>query len=436
MTTGEPTTTHGDHGLPIQRAVFWGLVGSVGYGLCQWATLVVIARLGTPEWVGRFSYGLAVSAPVIMLTNMQLGWLQATDGAERYRFADYWRHRLFYSLLGFLLIAAIAAWRADGPIAGIVLIVGAAKVFESWSDVHHGRFQRMQRLDLLASSQLMRGVGGVVAVALLIAATNALWPAIVGLALVWFSVWYFHDRKAGGKESTGSSAARVTALTRQAYPLGVAAMLVSINVSIPRLIIERVAGAHTLGVFAAIAYLVVGGRMVALPFGQVYAPRFGAALAAGDRVGFRRLLRHLLLVGLGLGAIGLIAAVGFGAPLLRVLYGPQYALEHRAFVIVMAVAAIGYLSSFLQLGVTAAREIGAQVPIIVLSILATGVCAWWLVPGNPIEGGALAMAAGAGVEFLGSVLLLWRTERRALDGQRTADPRPLAARDVGPGDGS
>lgn len=372
------------------------------------------ARLGTPEWVGLFSYATAVSAPIFMMTNMQLGWLQATDGAGTFRFADYWRHRLVFSLVGFSVLVTVGAIGFDRGLTGILALVGAAKVAESWSDVHQGRFQRGRRQDLVARSQLVRGIAGVAVVAAAIALTHRLWPAMLGLALVWLATWYWHDRRAGegAEPATLSGAGRVRALAAQAFPLGVASMLVSANVSVPRLVLERFAGSHALGLFAAVAYLVVGGRMIALPFAQVYAPRLGDALAAGRRDEFRALLLRLGGIGLVLGLAGLFVAIGFGNQFLAAVYGPEYAGEERAFVVLMVAAGLGYLSIFLQVGVTAARSIGGQVPVVLLSLVATTVVAILVVPTYLVEGAAWAMTAGAGVEFLGSLILVIRADRR------------------------
>ena len=262
--------------------------------------------------------------------------------------------------------------------------------------------------------------------AALVILTHRLWPAVLGMALVWLSTWYWHDRLAGGAgDAAGASNwKRVRQLTAQAYPLGIAAMLASANVSIPRLVIERLAGPHSLGVFAAIAYLAVGGRMVALPFGQASAPWLGQALATGDRAGFRRQLRRLGMVAIGLGAAGIGAAVGFGSEFLGAVYGREYATEGRALVIVMIAAAVGYLSLFLQIGVTAARQIGAQVAIVLASILATTLVAWALVPREPVEGGAAAIAAGAVVELLGTIVLVLRTKPFEFSGGSGIARRP------------
>ena len=51
--------------LSMKANFSWTLAGNVAYAACQWAMLVVLAKLGTPEKVGQFVLGLAVRKVVI-----------------------------------------------------------------------------------------------------------------------------------------------------------------------------------------------------------------------------------------------------------------------------------------------------------------------------------------------------------------------------------
>ena len=66
----------------------------------NWALLCIIAKLGTPEMVGEYALGLAVTAPVLMMAQMNLRAVLATDARGEHCFADYWRLRVNGTLLG------------------------------------------------------------------------------------------------------------------------------------------------------------------------------------------------------------------------------------------------------------------------------------------------------------------------------------------------
>ena len=62
---------------------YWTLAGHVVAAGCKWLELTLLAKAGTRDMVGQFAYALALTAPVVMLTNLQLRAVQATDAQWR-----------------------------------------------------------------------------------------------------------------------------------------------------------------------------------------------------------------------------------------------------------------------------------------------------------------------------------------------------------------
>ena len=76
------------------------LAGNMVYAACQFGMLSVLAKLGSPSIVGQYALGLAITAPVFMLTNLQLRGVQATDARHEFAFADYFTLRLISTCWG------------------------------------------------------------------------------------------------------------------------------------------------------------------------------------------------------------------------------------------------------------------------------------------------------------------------------------------------
>src|SRR5690606_3155190 len=140
---------------------------------------------------------------------------------------------------------------------------------------------------------------------------------------------------------------RLRQLTWLALPLGFVAMLISLNTNIPRYFVERYLGEAQLGIYAAMAYLIVAGNTVVSALGQSVISRLAAYYAEGNRRAYARLLGRLLAIGAGLGLVGVLVALLAGELILNLLYGPEYAAEAGVFVWIMVAAGIGYLGSFL-----------------------------------------------------------------------------------------
>ena len=414
------------HGLSLRQNFAWTVLGNVVYGACQWGMLVALAKLGSPEMVGQFALGLALCAPVMMLANLQLRAVQATDARNEYRFGEYLGLRLLATAVAFAAICLIA-WLAGyrWQTALLVILVGIAKSVESVSDAIYGLMQKCERLDRIAIAMMLRGVGSVVVFGLALWFTRSVAWAVVALAAWWSVVLLTYERNTGSRLLRASASDddrfapcwkwdKLRQLAWLSLPLGVVMVLISLNTNIPRYFIEHFLGEAALGYFAALAYVMVAGYTVMGALGQSASPRL-ARYYQSDRAAFKRLLAKMLLVAAAVGAAGILVAVLWGRPLLTLLYRRDYAEHANVFVWVMVAAAISYMGSMLGYGMTAARIFRAQVPIFAVSGLGIALTCLLLLKPYGLVAAAYALAAGAGIAVVGSAAMLVARMRHQLD---------------------
>src|SRR5262249_54015187 len=142
---------------PLRTAVAWTVAGNTIYAGCQWAMLMVIAKLGSADAVGAFALAFAVTAPVMMFSSLQLRVVQATDAQAEFAFGHYLAVRLVTTGAA-LLVCACAGWFGAGRGSfGVVLLVALAKAAESLSDVLYGLMQRRQDMRSIAISMIAKG---------------------------------------------------------------------------------------------------------------------------------------------------------------------------------------------------------------------------------------------------------------------------------------
>lgn len=393
--------------LSLRANFSWTFAGNVVYAACQWAMLVALAKLGSPEVVGRFALGLAVTAPVIMLTNLQLRAVQATDARRVHPFGDYLGLRLAAAPLALIAIAAITFLSGyGGQTALVVLALGLAKTFESISDVYYGLLQQHERMDRIARSMIVKGPLSLVALAAAVALTGSVAWGAAALAAVWALRLVTYDIPNGAAvlraaNPDGAAAAlrpawqwgRLARLAWLALPLGCVMMLASLVTNIPRYFIERYQGTHDLGIFAAMAYIVVAGTTVVDALGQAVSPRLARHYAAGEIGAFRALAAKVLGISALLGVAGVLLALVAGRPVLSLLYRPEYAAHLDLFVWIVAAAGLGYLAAVLGYAMTAARQFAIQVPVYLVSAVVVALGCALLVPGHGLLGAAWATCA-------------------------------------------
>jgi O-antigen/teichoic acid export membrane protein len=144
--------------LTLRHNFSWTLTGNTVYAASQWGILVLLAKIGNPEIVGQFTLGLAVTAPIFMLTNLQLRAIQATDATQRFRFNDYLGLRLLGTGIALLIVLGITLLGYRQETGLIILLIALAKALESFSDVVYGLLQQHEQMDRVAISLMLRGV--------------------------------------------------------------------------------------------------------------------------------------------------------------------------------------------------------------------------------------------------------------------------------------
>jgi len=178
---GLPKALRIDSGAPVRslrRNFQWTIVGNVVYACTQWGILVLLAHLGDAVVVGRFSLGLAITAPIMLFAGLSLRAVQATDARREFLFADYAGLRLLMVAIALSAIVSIALYEYSGETAAIIMLFGVSKSIESLSDLFYGFWQQHERLDLIAKSLVLRGLLAIILGAAAYIASRAAWAAM------------------------------------------------------------------------------------------------------------------------------------------------------------------------------------------------------------------------------------------------------------------
>jgi O-antigen/teichoic acid export membrane protein len=416
-------------GLSLRANFSWTFVGNSIYSACQWGALVALAKLSSPLIVGQYSLGVAIAMPVISLTGLQIRSVIASDVRETYKFGEYVGFRLISIGLAMLLILAIPLVLHSGPLMTLLtFVIGLSLAIENISDVYYARLQSIDRMDRIAKSQILRAPLSLLAMSLGVYFTGQLTWGVVAMVLVRTAVLLGYDRRVQTHSSepleSNSPESRVAfehvkeALRPRwelrkmghilwlALPLGIVAMLVNLNVNVPRYFIQWKLGTRELGIYSALAFLMSAGNLLVGALAQAVFVPLARFYAEGRRRAFTFLLLKLLGIGTVLGVGGVIVAWVAGARLLAIIYRPEYAAESRLLVWFMVVAWIGYLGQFLGCGMTSARLFVHQIPLFAVGLSIIAVGSYWLVPRMGLEGAIVASMAGVMFQLLASAAVL------------------------------
>lgn len=397
--------------ITLRRNFSWTFIGNLIYSGCQWGMLVVLAKLGNPEMVGTFTLGLAVTAPVMMFSNLQLRDIQTTDAKNHYLFNDYLGLRLITTGLALPIILWITlATGYKGETAIVIILIGFAKGLESISDVFYGLLQKHEKMDRMAISVMMKGPLSLLMLSIGTYISGSIIWGVLGLVIAWACIlliwdipsyrWLINKFTSEGEipDSLEGRTAKprwqlgtIRKLIWLSLPLGLVMMLISLNANIPRYFLEHSLGKKELGVFAALAYLIVAGNMIVSALGSAARPRLAKYYAGGNVSAYQKLLFQLVAIACLLGLSGILVAWVAGGQILTIVYQPEYAKYTELLIWLMVTAGIGYVSSFLGEGMTAARYFRTQIPLFIVVTSTSAIASFWFIPKNGLKGAAIAL---------------------------------------------
>jgi O-antigen/teichoic acid export membrane protein len=383
-----------DGGVPGKVA--WSLVGLLATGLAQWAVIVALARFGDATMLGQYALGLAVGTPVTLLASLSLRTVLVTDPTGDRTVGTYLRLRVAGMIVAVAAIALVAAL-IGGRGGLVVLLVGGVKALDAVGDVYHGLFQRYGRMRDVGLSMVLNSAVTVVAAATLLALTGSVVWAVLGSAAGSASgAVAYCVRAARPLRAAGPGPDRAGGLWRLAvvaFPLGAASGLASVTVNLPRYVVEHRVGTAALGVFAALAYVVLASSTFLAAVAQTLLPVMTRLVAARDRAALVALSRRLVLASVAVGGLAVVIAWALGEPLLRVVYGAEYARHADVFVVLTAASAAGAVPYFVGTALSAVRRFGHQLVSSVITLAVTAVLAYVLIPAHGLWGAAWTVLA-------------------------------------------
>jgi len=434
-TPQKPRAT-GSRGLSLTSNFVWTFAGNGIYALCQWAAIVCLAKLGSVEMVGIFALALAITNPITFLANLQLRVLYVTDQKSKYPFAQILGLRLVLGAIAFVIMLAVcrvAGYSQNTTI--VILLVGVAFLIDSISENYYAIAQRRERMDRIAQSQIYRGLLAVAALGLIVRFTGNLAWAALGLVIGRILVFLTFDTARKTFTLAGSNAASPESTLPPnsffwarvaphwdfrnqvrmlwiAIPLGIASILISVNINMPRYFIEHYRGAHELGIFSALTYIPTAMMMVATALGYAVFTPLSRLYAQGEMRRFKLLAAKAAAFCGGVGLLGLLVCAIAGHRILLILYRPEYAEHLNLLLWLVGWGSIGAVAACLGYAMTATSHFREQVPLFAAVTASSMIACYLLVPRFGGMGGAFGALLAITVQLVGTLVVIYLAIRK------------------------
>ena len=318
-------------GISLKASMGYSFLGQIFYLISQLVILSALAHFRGPAAVGEFGLALAITTPLFLLLNMGFRTAQAVDIGEQFSFATYGGTRLLLTIVATIISIVLAALYVDRLSTFLIVVaVVLAKVFESISNLAYGAFQQAGRMDLMAVSFVLRGsITAVAFVSLLLLGADTA-TALASQVVVWGVIGVFLDYPRASRLVTGTltyprlSIGESWRLLRHSAPLGGGLLANSLQMTVTRLMVERMLGLEALGLFTAVGYFQQASVTASNSVSNAIMNKLARLTRSGQRDKLRKVLLGLLLLLVCAGAAGVAICYYFGDVILLVLFGKSY----------------------------------------------------------------------------------------------------------------
>ncbi|MBO3078327.1 oligosaccharide flippase family protein [Mammaliicoccus vitulinus] len=330
----------------MKKNFSFAFISNIISSACKFLILLLIVKLGTPSEVGIYNYALIISAPVFLFTSLKIRSIQVTN--NNYKFNEYYSLIIILNIIALLIIVIISLIIERNIVAYSIIILSTIKVLDNLKEVIYGLYQKHENLKLVGISIIINNIFNLIIFSIVYYSTADLIMSLTMMFLISILVFLLYDLRVLKKNYNTKLEFNIYkndffAILILAIPLSISSSLGALNTSIPRIILKNTNGEFYLGIFSAIAYILVLANLFANSISQVFLPRLSKYFHQNNVEEFNKLANKLLVIGFIIGILTFLITLFFGKLILNIGFGEIYS-EYYLVLIILSIGLLFLLS--------------------------------------------------------------------------------------------
>ncbi|MDY5441254.1 MAG: hypothetical protein SPG64_03425 [Candidatus Enteromonas sp.] len=313
----------------LSKDIFWHTVGTFAYMIALWVISILSAKLLDYESAGVFSLCLVASNIAMSFGSFYVRVFYAGDINHLYSDADYWFSRVFTSAAS-LLVAVVYSLGMKYPpdVFWAIFLFYIYKIFELFTEIHSGAFQRHGKMYLSGILNTVKGVaslGGFVLGAVLTHTLIGGFAFMIGVGLLVFIAELILLKSSVNVTFSlrDFSIQRVGKLLLHCLPFFVVLLCSNVLPSIPKAMFEKMYTTTEYGYYSSIATISVLIQTAAGSILLPVLPRIGKAYAEKNLKGFLLSCGGLVGFTVVLGLVAFVLVLFLGDWALSLVFDPS-----------------------------------------------------------------------------------------------------------------
>lgn len=381
----------------------WLLSGNILFAFSQWLMLIMFSHFSNPLQLGYYAYALSITAPIFIFSNLQLRPLFVADfnSENKFNFSDYLSLRILTVIFAVLASLLFIDW-SNKLAFSIIFIVILIKAIESLSDMLYAYYNANNKTKFISRSLTFKSILVVCCSLVILYLSGSVLYSLVGTFLAYVFVFLFLDLKKNVKHFKNIKLFNIAFkdMIKVGMPLGIAVMLVSLQVNIPRYFLEKYEGVELVGVFTILSYFVVIGGIVINSICQYLSPNFSKFYRDMEINKLKKIILSALSISLCLGFFGLFISLMVSDFILNIIYGSHYMKYSYLLPYIMISGIFTYLSVVNGYLLTSLKILKLQMPIFLILVFLTTIYSYFLIPLYGLNGAVFTTILASVSQFL------------------------------------
>ncbi len=356
--------------------------------LVQWVIVLVLVRIRGPIALGQYTLALAYLIPTSYLAGIALRQHLLVEHSEEYSLSDYFLLRLGPPIPCYAgALALVFVVYRDSELIAITASLCLVKYVDGISDLCAGVLQKRLAQNKIALYATVRSVAAIAVFILFFFYSNRLPLSLAAMAVSSLGLCVILDYPACRRlwpaakpyQFDADAFRRAVRLTLLCFPVGIAAVIMSINGSVPRLLLDHFSGPEELGYYSAVSHFIIVGGLFVTAFGQSLLPVLVKNVIDNNPKSYWRnyALANGALIGAAMVAAG--AAWLVGRPLLGLLYGRLFASKTDLLIVAALCSGFVFCASLNAFAAMAARLYKLTAPVYLAAAVVNLAAGWFLI---------------------------------------------------------
>lgn len=388
----------------------WLLSGNILFAFSQWLMLIMFSHFSNPVQLGYYSYALAITAPIFILSNLQLRPLLVADLnlEKKFSFSEYFSLRLMTVLFATIISLFFIDWENNLALT-IVFMVILIKVSESVSDIIYAYYNANKKTKFISRSLTFKSVLVILLSFCVLYITHNIVYSLIATLIGYLFVLGFLDirKNINHLREINIFDKKLKKIVKIGLPLGIAVMLVSLQTNIPRYFLEHYSNVELVGVYTILYYFIVIGGIVINSVCQYLSPNFSEFYRDLKIYELKRIIKYAFLTALFLGVSGLVLSIFLNNFIIKIIYGNDYLVYAYLLPYLMIAGIFTYLSVVNGYLLTSLRLLKIQMPIFLILVCLTVIYSYLLIPVYGLTGAIYTTILSAVSQFLISSFIIY-----------------------------